>query len=370
MRFTLALAILPAVLLVYLFKKWDEKRPEPPGMVRNAVLLGMASIVPAVIIELALSAALGKNLVEAQGQLVNSFVIAAGVEEGLKLAVVLLFFYRKEAFNEVMDGILYTAAASLGFALLENVLYAGGNLIIGVARAISAVPLHATCSAIMGYFVGRAKMSGGAPIKLAAGYGVAVFIHGLYDWAVFSGGRFGFGPPEPLLGFAIAVGIVAVCAVITRVLVMKALKEDDALLGEHARPLERPLPYHLQHRGYGAPFGHPAFQPQPPAPYGMHQPYAGHVAPPQAPPHGWQPPHPHQYPQHPGPSHQHVPQQPWQAQQGYPQQGYPQQGYPQQGPQQGYPQQGYPQQGAGAPPPGYGGQGGGSGGGWPPPGSA
>ena len=51
LSYTLTIAILPAVLLVYLFKKWDEKRPEPPGMVRNAVLFGMLSIIPAVIIE-------------------------------------------------------------------------------------------------------------------------------------------------------------------------------------------------------------------------------------------------------------------------------------------------------------------------------
>ncbi|NUP07582.1 MAG: PrsW family intramembrane metalloprotease [Polyangiaceae bacterium] len=379
MHITLAVAILPAVLLVYLFKKWDEKRPEPPGMVRNAVIFGMVSIIPAVIIELTLSAILGTGLVQAQGQLVNSFVVAAGVEEGLKLSIVMLYFWRKEAFNEVMDGILYTAATSLGFALLENVLYAGGNIVTGIARAISAVPLHATCSAIMGYFVGRAKMRGSAFVKVSLGYGIAVFIHGLYDWAVFSGGKFGFAPPEPLLGFAIAVGIVVVCALVTRQLVKSALKEDDALLGDHARPLERPLPYHLAQRGYGAPFGHPAFHPAAPAPYGMHTPYGGHAPNPYGPPQGWhQPMQPHAYPQHPYPGphpHGHAPQpqapQPH-APQAHAPQAPPQQAGWGQAPGYGAPQGpgGYGQGPGGYGPGGYGsgGYGSGGGGGWPPPG--
>lgn len=350
MSITLAIAILPAIGLIYLFKKWDQKRPEPPGAIRNAMILGAVSCVPAVIIELVLTAAIGERNTEAQGAFLKSFVVAAGTEEALKLGVVLLFFWRKPSFNETMDGILYTAAASLGFALLENVLYAGGNLILGLARAISAVPLHATCSGLMGYFVGVAKMRGSAGSRIFLGYFIAVMIHGVYDWAVFSGGMYGFGQPSPLLGFAQAVGIVIVAAVMLRFVVKRALAEDDALLGAHSRPLAPAMPAYAYAQGHmQAPYGNPYAQPghAAPQPYGMHQAYGGHMPQPHAPPQGWHPQQqPHQYP----PQHVHAHAPPQQGQQ-YPQQQgeYPQQ----QGqyPQQHQPQQlGYP---PGQPPPGW-----------------
>ncbi len=296
-RANLAIAVAPALLLLWLFKKWDEKRPEPPGAVRNVVILGAVTCFPAAGIELAMSAALGKEIVEMQGQFVNAFLIAAFTEELVKLGVVLLFLWRKPHFDEVMDGILYTAAASLGFALLENVLYSAGNPLTGMVRAFTAVPLHATCSGIMGYFVGRGKMSKGAAFPwVLGGFFAAVFIHGFYDWIVFSGAGFGFFDPQPLLALLGVVVLVGICALILRAMVKHALSMDDALLGPASRPLPGQAPV-----AWGAP---PVAYPQP-----------GYVSQPG-------------YPQYP--------------QQGYPQQGYPQQGYPQQGyPQQGYPQPGY-----------------------------
>lgn len=240
-RANLAIAVAPALLLLWLFKKWDEKRPEPPGAVRNVVIFGAITCLPAAGIEIGMSALLGKEIVEARGQFVNAFLIASATEELVKLAVVLIFLWRKPHFDEVMDGILYTAAASLGFALLENVLYSAGNPLTGMVRAFTAVPLHATCSGIMGYFVGRGKMSKGAAIPwIIGGYLVAVFIHGIYDWVVMSGATLGFDviEPNPLLALGLVVLIVAICGVILRAMVKHALSMDDALLGPASRPMQ------------------------------------------------------------------------------------------------------------------------------------
>ncbi len=223
----------PALLLLWLFKKWDEKRPEPPGAVRNVMLLGLATCIPAAIIENIEQAALGKSFMGAQGHFPEAFFLAACTEEALKLSVVLLFVYRKEYFNEVMDGILYVAASSIGFALLENILYvlsSGGNPSVAIMRAISAVPMHALGSGIMGYFIGRAKMSKGSAMGwILPGFGVGVLIHGMYDWSLMSGGTYGFGPETAFLGFGEALGIVIVSAIVLRVLVKHALKMDDEL---------------------------------------------------------------------------------------------------------------------------------------------
>ncbi len=256
-RLTIALALAPAFLLLWLFKKWDEKRPEPPGAVRNMVFWGVATCLPAAGVEMVLMEVLGKSLVNEQGGFLNAFLVAATTEESFKLLVVLLFLWRKPYFDEVMDGILYTAAASLGFAMLENVLYSAGNLGVGLLRAFTAVPLHAVCSGIMGYFVGRGKMSKGSAFGwVALGLFFAVLIHGTYDWAVFSGGFFGFAPPEPAVGLLEVIVIVVVCMGILYGLVRHALRLDDAIHGPEPRPLAT--------ANAAPPF----------APYGAQQPYA------------------------------------------------------------------------------------------------
>ncbi len=242
----LVLSLGPALLLLWMLVRWDAKRPEPPGSVTRVVLLGVATCIPAGVIELVEKAVLG-DVVDVQGKFLDAFFIAALTEETLKLLVVLLYLWKKPHFDEVMDGILYTAAASLGFAMLENVLYVGNNVGTGVLRAFTAVPLHATASGMMGYCVGRAKFSPGAStLWVLGGLGVAVGVHGTYDWAVMSEGVFGFGEGSPLLALLEVVVIVIVCSAALYGLSRHALALDDALLGPHSRPLPgvgAPRPY-------------------------------------------------------------------------------------------------------------------------------
>lgn len=338
MNLNIALAVAPALVLLWLFKKWDEKRPEPPGKIRWVVALGALTCIPAAIIELMLEAALGPAVVDAQGGLVKAFLVAATVEEGLKLMVIFLYVWSKPHFDEVMDGILYVAASSLGFALLENILYSAGNPIIGLMRAFTAVPMHAICSGIMGYYIGRAKLARSGRLGwIAIGLAFGIGIHGLYDWMLFSGGTFGFAPPDPWLGLAEVLPLLIVCGALLYVLVKSAHRIDDQIHGAHARPLPvaqpaavgyypHPMVAHPGHAWH--PAGHP-----------------GHGAsPPQGayPPHGAY--HPHAYPPHGA----------------FPQQGaHPPPGPhpPYVAPGLGHPGQGYPPPAPGPPghaaPPGY-----------------
>lgn len=295
-RFNVAIAVAPALLLLWLFQRWDAKRPEPPGQVRNVVIFGALTCLPAGLIEVLETKLLGEDVVGWQGSFTNAFLIAAVTEETVKLLVVLVYLWKKPHFDEVMDGILYTAAASLGFALLENVLYSATNPLIGLVRAFTAVPLHAVASGIMGYSVGRAKFAkSGTVVWLAFGLLCAVAIHGTYDWALMSGGTFGFAKPEGgLLGLVEILPIVLVGAGVLWLLVRHAQKLDDAMLGDQPRPLPEPPPAQPAYaqagypqQGYGQQpyvqpgYGQPAY-PQPgygPPAYGYAQP-AGYGPPP------------------------------------------------------------------------------------------
>ena len=85
---------------------------------------------------------------------------AGFTEEMLKFLVLYFYIRPKTAFNEPMDAIVYGVIVSLGFATFENISYVySGNFEVdsfslAIMRAVSAIPMHATCGIIMGYFFG------------------------------------------------------------------------------------------------------------------------------------------------------------------------------------------------------------------------
>jgi RsiW-degrading membrane proteinase PrsW (M82 family) len=101
---------------------------------------------------------------------------------------------RLAAFDEIMDGIVYAVCLSLGFAFAENIMYGLGDGTALILRAFTAVPLHATATGIMGYWFGMARRN---PAQAAAmmrkGLLVAVLVHGLYDFFLFTGTVLAFG---------------------------------------------------------------------------------------------------------------------------------------------------------------------------------
>ena len=112
---------------------------------------------------------------------------AAVPEEFFKFLVVTRYSARNPAFDEPMDGVVYGATASLGFATLENILYvAQGGWIVAVARALTAVPCHACLGAILGYYVGQARFKGERKISAWLGLLVATLLHALYDFPLLA----------------------------------------------------------------------------------------------------------------------------------------------------------------------------------------
>lgn len=249
-RLYVVLALGPALGLLFLVRWWDKKRPEPAGAVWKVVVLGVATCFPAYFFERWLLDTLGETAA-ARGHALHAFGVAAATEEILKLAVVLLFVWRKPYFNEVMDGVLYLAAASMGFAGLENAFYVMNAkedaLLTGIVRALTAVPQHAIASGVMGYFVGRGKMGGG-PKWVGLGLVVGIAIHGMYDWSLMSGGTYGFGDPIPFVGLAEAFGIVVGGGAALVLLTRHALMLDDELLGPFSRPLSKRISDALSRR--------------------------------------------------------------------------------------------------------------------------
>ncbi len=191
-------ALLPIAGLLWFFLSRDAY-PEPRRAVWVTFVLGLLAIVPAVGAEGLLSI-LGKPI---RGVLAwafyEGFVVAALPEETLKLLIVRFYSARRTCFDEPMDGIVYGTTAALGFAALENLLYVyQGGWTTALLRALTSVPLHASCGAILGYAVAVARfdMPHRFRLPLRRGLTFAVLVHGLYDAGLLSFGGLVFGSAE------------------------------------------------------------------------------------------------------------------------------------------------------------------------------
>jgi len=184
--FLIALAIAPGLAIaIYIY--WRDKFEKEP--LKNLVicfLLGMVSIVPAILLE---------NLPEQLGffsdrssitnTLLNAFVFVALVEELSKYLFLRLYAYPMKVFSEPYDGITYAVMISLGFATVENIHYViNGGWEAGIIRMFTAVPAHATFGVLMGFFTGLAKFRNHQTSYLILGLFSAILMHGTYDFFI------------------------------------------------------------------------------------------------------------------------------------------------------------------------------------------
>jgi protease PrsW len=229
---------IPALIAMWLVDRLDAKRPEPPRLRRAVAFGGMLSVLPAIVIELALGNSIGARVAPAvtyQGATFQAFIIAAFVEEACKLAVVYWLVWKRPEFDERMDGIVYASRAGLGFALVENVFYLlnqqtlGGQLTLWVTRAVLVVPGHAMWAGMAGAMIARRRFDGRG-LGLVGGYLLAVAFHGAYDCCVFLQQPLHYEGHRVLVALVVPtlVALTALAFVILRAMARTALTLDDA----------------------------------------------------------------------------------------------------------------------------------------------
>ena len=187
------LAILPAAILFIVVYRSDKIEREPLGLLFRLLLLGGATIISAMVLGL-LGEFVVEEFVEPDTMLylvIDNFILTALVEEGGKYFVLKKSTWRAKSFDYTFDAAVYAVTVSLGFALIENILYlTDGDLGTAIARALLSVPGHAIDAVYMGYYYGIAKrceMQGDrASMKhnLRLALLVPVLIHGFYDFCL------------------------------------------------------------------------------------------------------------------------------------------------------------------------------------------
>jgi RsiW-degrading membrane proteinase PrsW (M82 family) len=183
----LASAIVPSFLLVWYFHGRDLY-PEPGRVIWTTFGLGVATIPAVLLVAVPLSFLVEPIRDPYAAGFLGAFLTAAIPEESFKFLVVRGYCARHREFNEPMDGVVYGAVASLGFATLENILYVvPTGFAVAVARALMSVPGHAFLGAIMGYYVGRAKFHSNEQKRAnRMAYIVPILLHGMYDYPLFT----------------------------------------------------------------------------------------------------------------------------------------------------------------------------------------
>jgi protease PrsW len=184
--FLIILAIFPGLLICYLIYRFDKHEKESRLPLAICFGLGILSALPALKLE-EWGDSIGINEHEGFWMLMLlSFVVIALSEELVKFIVLIAYPFQKKFFNEPLDGIVYAVVIGMGFATIENIIYAGrfgtGTTII---RAFTAVPAHAVFAILMGYFTGLAKFDQKNRLRnLGLGLSTALLIHGIYDFFI------------------------------------------------------------------------------------------------------------------------------------------------------------------------------------------
>ena len=119
----------------------------------------------------------------------HAFAVAGFTEELFKFIALYLLIWRNPNFNEKFDGIVYAVFVSLGFAMVENIMYVleGGHQ-VALSRAWTAVPAHAVFGVAMGYYFGIAHMYEELRKPyLRKAFIVPFMLHGVYDFILMAG---------------------------------------------------------------------------------------------------------------------------------------------------------------------------------------
>lgn len=185
------LGILPALVIIFYILRFDSYNQEPRSLLAALFLSGMLICYPVYHLEVFLD----RLVYNTFGQtgvfylLVKVIVVVALVEEGFKFIAARLIGFWHKNFDEIYDGMIYCVMVGMGFAAVENVLYVVSNGVsVAIARALTAVPVHAVFGLLMGYYMSLSKFDPYkrglyAVLSLAA----PVALHAAYDFLLMVG---------------------------------------------------------------------------------------------------------------------------------------------------------------------------------------
>ena len=182
MSFLIA-SITPVIIFLFLIYNKDSIK-EPLGLLMKCFFGGFLSIIITLILD-SLIGPFGIGITSPLGQaFFEAFFQAGFPEEFSKLVILFWLVWKSKEFDQHFDGIIYAVFVSMGFALVENIMYVfQGGMGVALMRAVLSVPGHGFFAVAMGYYFSLAKFHDG-PKKgefILKCLLVPAILHSLYD---------------------------------------------------------------------------------------------------------------------------------------------------------------------------------------------
>ncbi len=191
------LSIIFSVIMLAIVRQVDLYEKEPWGLVIFAFLWGalgstLFSLIANEVNSVIFSSVLGSNM----GNVLSAIISAPLFEEFFKLLVIpiIIIFFRTN-FNGPIDGLVYIFASSLGFKVVEDLLYGskfvaqsgaiGGFFLLVLVRWIMGFLGHPLMSMFSGFAVGLATITENYALKVVyvfLGYLLSVFSHFMWNF--------------------------------------------------------------------------------------------------------------------------------------------------------------------------------------------
>jgi RsiW-degrading membrane proteinase PrsW (M82 family) len=181
-------ALAPCIFWLWVIYKRDKYAPEPLSLIVRIFLFGMGIAIPVAFIESFLYPHSTQTTMSISTALYSAFVVAGVTEEAGKFLVVRIGIYKSPHFEEPADGLVYAAAAALGFAAVENIVYLlsfGWQVIL--IRGLVSNLAHVLFSSLWGYPLALTKL-GILKNKYWVWIGLlaAMTAHGIFDFLFFT----------------------------------------------------------------------------------------------------------------------------------------------------------------------------------------
>jgi protease PrsW len=189
-------ATVPVPLYLVLVLWIDRYESEPGWMLATAFFWGaLVAVFFAFLLNTASDVAVQLMTNSARaGRTFGAVISAPIVEESAKaLILVIFFFFKRDEFDGVIDGIVYAAMAGLGFAMTENIQYygkaameGGGGMLtfVFVLRGALAPFSHPMFTSMTGIGLGLARQSRNTAVKIVTpimGLLTAISMHSIWN---------------------------------------------------------------------------------------------------------------------------------------------------------------------------------------------
>src|SRR5215813_3322024 len=194
-------ATIPVPIYIALVLWIDRYEAEPLWMLATAFFWGALIATFFAFLLNTSSAGIVSLLTNAKAAEAFAAVISAPVveETGKALILFIFFFWKKDEFDGVVDGIVYASMSALGFAMTENILYygraaqGGGEALtaIFILRGFFAPFSHPLFTSLTGIGLGLARQSTNTAEKIftpVIGLLMAIFMHSIWNGSAVLGG--------------------------------------------------------------------------------------------------------------------------------------------------------------------------------------